>query len=229
METGKMVQHLHREIENLKKKIIKEATLVEDNLRDSIKALLNRDNNLANKIVARDDDIDEMEVEVEEDCLKIFALYQPVAVDLRYLIAFLKLNNDLERIGDLTANIASRAASLAVQDIIHIPRQIPEMAEITQKMLKNSLDALIDLDGDKAANVLAEDDIVDTLHESMYSVIGEFIRENPDKVSLWMEVLAISRYLERIADHCTNIAEDVEYMLSGEIQRHHSSGNQTDS
>lgn len=224
MERGKMVQHLHREIENLKKKLIQEATLVEDNLRESIKALINRDDILAKKIIARDDVIDEMEVEVEEECLKIFALYQPVAVDLRYLVAFLKLNNDLERIGDLTANIAARAASLAVQDVVEIPSQIPRMAEITQKMLKNSLDALVDLDGEKAADVLAEDDIVDTLHESMYAVIGDEIKEDPVRVSQWMEVLAISRYLERIADHCTNIAEDVEYMLSGRIQRHHFEG-----
>ncbi|MEA3286867.1 MAG: phosphate signaling complex protein PhoU [Candidatus Marinimicrobia bacterium] len=217
-----MIQHLHREIENLKKKIIQEATLVEENLRESIKALLERDGELARRIVKRDDIIDEMEVEVEEDCLKIFALYQPVAIDLRYIVAFLKLNNDLERIGDLTANIAARAASLSVQDILEIPSQIPEMAVITQKMLKNSLDALIDLDGEKATEVMAEDDRVDTLHESMYHVIGEHMQESPERISQWMEILAISRYLERIADHCTNIAEDVEYMLSGEIHRHES-------
>ncbi|MCF6238191.1 MAG: phosphate signaling complex protein PhoU [Candidatus Marinimicrobia bacterium] len=219
---GKMVQHLHREIELLKKKIIQEATLVEENLRESIKALLERDADLAQRIMARDTVIDAMEVEVEEDCLKIFALYQPVAIDLRYLVAFLKLNNDLERIGDLTANIAARAASLATQDIMQIPDEIPEMARITQQMLKNSLDALVDLDGEKAAEVLAEDDQVDVLHEAMYSVIGSFMQQDPEHVSLWLEILAVSRYLERIADHCTNIAEDVDYLLSGQINRHQS-------
>lgn len=216
------MQHLHREIENLKKEIIREAGLVETNLRDSVKALMTRDHDLAVEIVSRDKIIDELEVEVEEECLKIFALYQPVAVDLRYLVAFLKLNNDLERIGDLAANIADRAASLAVADVLDIPAQIPKMSELVQKMLKDSLDALVDLDGEKAKAVLLEDDDVDDLHHSMYAVIGNKIKGDPQNVEVWMEVLAISRYLERIADHCTNIAEDVEYMVHGQIQRHQS-------
>ncbi len=216
------MQHLHREIENLKKEIIRESGLVETNLRDSIKALMTRDHDLATKIVARDKIIDELEVEVEEECLKIFALYQPVAVDLRYLVAFLKLNNDLERIGDLATNIADRAASLALKDLLVIPDQIPKMSELVQKMLKDSLDALVDLDGEKARDVLLQDDEVDNLHHSMYAVIGNEIKHNPENVEAWMEILAISRYLERIADHCTNIAEDVEYMVDGRIQRHRS-------
>ena len=217
-----MMQHLHREIESLKKEIIREAGLVETNLRDSIKALMTRDHALATETVARDSIIDDLEVEVEEECLKIFALYQPVAVDLRYLVAFLKLNNDLERIGDLAANIADRAASLAVKDLLVIPDQIPKMSELVQKMLKDSLDALVDLDGEKARDVLLQDDDVDDLHHSMYAVVGNEIKGDPENVEAWMEILAISRYLERIADHCTNIAEDVEYMVNGRIQRHQS-------
>jgi len=216
------MQHLHREIEIVKKEIIREASLVETNLRDSIKALMTRDKALADDIVSRDHIIDELEVEIEEECLKIFALYQPVAVDLRYLVAFLKLNNDLERIGDLAQNIASRAASLTVKEPLDIPFQIPRMSELVQKMLKDSLDSLVDLDSEKAKAVLLQDDSVDDLHFSMYQEVGDKIQSDPHQVALWMEIMAVSRYLERVADHCTNIAEDVEYMVHGRIQRHQS-------
>lgn len=214
------MQHLHREIESLKKELIREAGLVETNLHDSIKALMERDHDLAKEIIARDKDIDELEVEVEEECLKIFALYQPVAIDLRYIVAFLKLNNDLERIGDLASNIAVMAASLALKPQVEIPEQIPKMTVLVQKMLKDSLDSLVDMDGEKARSVLLQDDEVDDLHHSMYATVGNAIKSDPDNVEMWMEIQAVSRYLERIADHCTNIAEDVEYMVHGNIQRH---------
>jgi phosphate transport system protein len=217
-----MMQHLHREIEAVKKEIIRVASLVETNLRESIKALVTRDFHLAQEITKRDHIIDELEVEIEEECLKIFALYQPVAVDLRYLVAFLKLNNDLERIGDLACNIASRAASIAAKDQLEIPSQIPKMSELVQKMLKDSLDALVDLDSAKAKDVLFQDDSVDNLHISMYREVADMIRKDPEHVELWIEMMAVSRYLERVADHCTNIAEDVEYMVNGRIQRHQS-------
>jgi len=215
-----MTLHLHREIEGLKKKVIIEATMIEENLRDAIRALLERDLDAAKVIMKRDDRIDQMEVEIEEECLKIFALYQPVAIDLRYIVAFMKLNNDLERIGDLATNIAGRAASLAVKDHVQIPGHIPTISEHVQKMLKLSLDALVDIDGAKAQQVHAMDDTVDKLHEEMYAIMGKKIQDDPDKVLILMEIMAISRYLERIADHCTNIAEDVEYLLSGKIHRH---------
>lgn len=215
--------HIHREIEDLKKRIVLEATLVEDNLRDSMRALMSRDKELAEQVIEKDHAIDEQEVEFEEECLKILALYQPVAVDLRYIIAFLKVNNDIERIGDLAANIAGRAASLAGKEELAIPADVPAMAEIVQKMLKKSIEALIDLSAKKSAKVQDMDDEVDDLHYSMYRTIGDKIKEHPDQVEAWMEVLGVSRYLERIADHCTNICEDVEYMLSGQIIRH---GNQ---
>lgn len=218
-----MTLHIHREIEDLKKQIVIEATMVEDNLRDSIRALMTRDKELADQIVEKDKDIDAVEVEFEEECLKILALYQPVAVDLRYIIAFLKVNNDLERIGDLAANIARGAASLAVKEELTIPADIPAMSEIVQQMLKKSIEALIDLNHKKAVKVTNMDDKVDDLHYAMYGIVGKRIQEFPDQVDSWMEILGVSRYLERIADHCTNICEDVEYMLSGQIIRHSNS------
>ena len=224
MAQDKMMQHLHREIEALKKDIIREASLVETSLRDAMRALDTRDAELAKQIIDRDEEIDTLEVEIEEECLKIFALYQPVAVDLRYLVAFLKLNNDLERIGDLATNIAARVVSLANQDHLPIPDQINDMAQRVQRMLKDSLDALVDLDYDKADAILIEDDEIDAMHSAMYAVIGKHIQEDPEHVSPWMEILAVSRYLERVADHCTNIAEDVEYMVRGTIHRHQTVG-----
>lgn len=212
--------HIHREIEDLKRRIVLEATMAEDNLRDSIRALMNRDAELALEIVDKDKALDEQEVEFEEECLKILALYQPVAVDLRYIVAFLKVNNDIERIGDLASNIARGAASLAVKEELAIPADIPVMSEMVQKMLKKSIEALIDLDHKKSQKVQNMDDKVDELHHSMYKIVGQRIQEYPDLVDSWMEVLGTSRYLERIADHCTNICEDVEYMLSGQIIRH---------
>jgi phosphate transport system protein len=220
MAERKITLHLHREIEGLKKQVIIEATMIEENLRDAIRALLERDHEAAKDIINRDDVIDQMEVEIEEECLKIFALYQPVAIDLRYIVAFMKLNNDLERIGDLATNIAGRAASLAVKDHVQIPAHIPMISEQVQKMLKLSLDALVDISAEKAQQVHDMDDTVDRLHEEMYAIMGKKIQDDPDKVLILMEIMAISRYLERIADHCTNIAEDVEYLLSGKIHRH---------
>jgi len=214
------MQHLHREIELLKKEIIRVAGLVESSLHDAIRALTTRDHELAKQVESRDRRIDELEVEIEEECLKIFALYQPVAIDLRYLIAFLKLNNDLERIGDLATNIAERAASIALQPKIEIPSQIPKMTLLVQKMLKDSLDALVDVDGKKARAVMHQDDEVDSLHHSMYATVGNAIKKDSENVEIWMEIQAVSRYLERIADHCTNIAEDVEYLIHGQIHRH---------
>ncbi|MCF7808861.1 MAG: phosphate signaling complex protein PhoU [Candidatus Marinimicrobia bacterium] len=220
MAEEKMMLHIHREIEDLKRRIVLEATMAEDNLRDSIRALMNRDAELALEIVDKDKALDEQEVEFEEECLKILALYQPVAVDLRYIVAFLKVNNDIERIGDLASNIARGAASLAVKEELAIPADIPVMSEMVQKMLKKSIEALIDLDHKKSQKVQNMDDKVDELHHSMYKIVGQRIQEYPDLVDSWMEVLGTSRYLERIADHCTNICEDVEYMLSGQIIRH---------
>lgn len=212
--------HIHREIEDLKKSIVLEATMVEDSLRDSIRALMSRDENLARQVTEKDASIDDYEVEFEEECLKILALYQPVAVDLRYIVAFLKVNNDLERIGDLASNIAGRAASLSVKEKLDVPPEIPLMSDMVQKMLKKSIEALIDLDRKKSVKVQSMDDEVDELHLKMYKIIGEKFKAHPDRIDSWMEVLGISRYLERIADHCTNICEDIQYMLSGEIYRH---------
>ncbi len=215
-----MSQFLQREINKLKKTILMVGTLVEESLRDSIHALTHHDAEQARRIIEEDTVIDQMEVEVEEECLKILALHQPVAVDLRYIISVLKINNDLERIGDLATNIAERCVFLSDRTSIEIPDSIPAMAEHVQDMLKKSLDALISMDADIARKVVLQDDVVDELHVKMYPFVKAMIESQPKKTEQWLQLLAVSRYLERAADHCTNIAEDIEYLVTGNIIRH---------
>lgn len=215
-----MAIRLEREIEKLKKKILSLGTMVEENLHMAVTALEDRDEALAQKVIDNDEPIDEMEVELEEECLKILALYQPVATDLRFIIAVLKINNDLERIGDLAVNIAERALFLATLPESSIPLDFGAMAAMVKTMLKGSLDALVNLDGQLAFNVTEADDDVDAMNRDMYKRITEAIctqKGNPDAL---IHQLSISRHLERIADQATNIAEDVIYMVEGRIVRH---------
>jgi len=215
-----MAVHLEREIEALKKKILTLSAFVEENVRTAVNAVEERDADLATKVIDDDLMIDRMEVEVEEDCLKILALYQPVAIDLRFVIAVIKINNDLERIGDLAVNIAERAVYLAGQTRTGIPFDFADMSAKTQAMLKGSLDALVNMDASLARDVCASDDEVDDIHRQMYSQIEESIRRDPDRAEALIDLLGVSHNLERIADLATNIAEDVIYMIHGEIIRH---------
>ena len=216
-----MTVHLERELDRLKKKILALGAIVEERVRMAIKAMETRDRELAKKVIEADDEIDQIEVDVEEGCLKILALYQPVAIDLRFIIAVIKINNDLERIGDIAVNIAERAACLATQGKLDIPFDFAGMAEKTQSMLKKSLDALVNMDSDLAWEVGAADDEVDAINRDMYLQVQDGIRKNIDRMECLIHLLQASRHLERIADHATNIAEDVIYMISGEIVRHH--------
>jgi len=163
-----MTIHLIREVEHLKKMLLELSALVEDSVWQAVKAIEQRDAALANQVIEADTAIDEVEVEVEEECLKVLALHQPVASDLRFLVAVLKMNNDLERIGDLAVNIAERAAYLATQTRMTAPFDFPAMVEKARRMLKNSLDALVNEDVNLAREVCAADDEVDALNRKMY-------------------------------------------------------------
>lgn len=215
-----MAKHLQREIGNLKKKLLALGAKVETSVRDATLSIEKRDDELAQKIINDDINIDQTEVEIEEYCLKILALHQPVAIDLRFIVAVLKINNDLERIGDLAVNIAERAVFLASQPKVNISIDLVEMAYNAQSMLKKSLDALINHNAELADKVCASDDIVDQMNRQMYLKVQEAIVENPKQISSLIHLLSASRHLERIADHATNIAEDVIYMVKGEIIRH---------
>jgi len=215
-----MPVHLQREIERLKKKILSLGAFVEDNVRKAVKSIEERDSKLASQIIESDLEIDHAEVEVEEECLKILALHQPVAIDLRFVIAVIKINSDLERIGDLAVNIAEQAFFLAAHEKVDIPFDFAGMSEKAQRMLTMSLDALVRMDSALARTVCALDDEVDAMHRDMYGQVQDGIRRRPEQLESLTHLISVSRCLERIADHATNIAEDVIYMLEGEIVRH---------
>jgi len=215
-----MAKYLQREIENLKKKLLALGARVETSVRDAALSIEKRNADLAQKVIDDDIEIDNTEVEVEEDCLKILALHQPVAIDLRFIVAVLKINNDLERIGDLAVNVAERAVFLSSQPKVNISSDLFDMAQSAQSMLKESLDALINHDAELAHKVCASDDIVDQMNRQMYLKVQDAIVKNPKQISTLIHLLSASRHLERIADHTTNIAEDVIYMVEGQIIRH---------
>ena len=215
-----MIRMLQREIDKLKKQILELSTLVEERVRMAVKSIEEHDPELAREVIQGDIQIDHREVDLEEECLKILALYQPVANDLRFIIAVLKINNDLERIGDLAVNIADRATSLPSFEKNEIIADIATMAEKAQSMLRMSLDALVNLDPELAREVCAKDDEVDEIHANIFPKFEKAVRSRPDKLQYFINLVGVSRNLERIADHTTNIAEDVIYMSVGEIVRH---------
>ncbi len=215
-----MGKHLQREIERLQRQITALSTLVEERVRKAVRSIEERDRALAESVIEGDIIIDQEEVRVEEECLKILALHQPVAIDLRFIIAALKINNDLERMGDLAVNIAERTVFLCERPPVPAPFAFDEMCSKTVAMLRASLDSLFDMDAELARSVLASDDEVDEINRQMYQKVGEAIMANPQLTDRLLSYLSASRHLERIADGATNIAEDVIYMIEGSIVRH---------
>lgn len=215
-----MPRHLLREIDELKRLILSLSAVVEENVRKAVVSIESRDARLAAEVMAKDHEIDRMEMEVEEDCLKILALYQPVAVDLRFIVSVLKINNDLERVGDLAVNIAERTVYLAGRPEIGVPFDFGEICRCALEMLRQSLDALMGMDSELAYSVLACDDKVDEINREMYGRITQAIHKEPLKTDILLSYLSATRSLERLADYATNIAEDVIYMVNGEIVRH---------
>lgn len=214
------MRHFQRELAHLKKRILTLGALVEDRVRMAIQAIETRDGELAREIIKADREVDEIEVEVEEECLKILALHQPVAGDLRFIIAVSKIDNELERIGDLSANICARTIELERTVHIPAPTTMLVMAERIEAMLATTLDALIDGDADLARKVLLDDRAVDELFARLVGELKEEIRSHLDLLDPLIIVFTMARYLERLADRMTNICEDVIYMTEGEIVRH---------
>ena len=218
-----MTAHLRREIENLKRQVLALGTLVEENLRRACEAIVARDASRVAQVAAQDTPIDLREVDIEEECLKALALYQPVAADLRFIVAVLKLNNDLERIGDKSVKLAERAGDLGGLPTDESAVDFKTMAGQVQRMLKMSLDALVNMDVIQARQVCGMDEAVDQLHRTHMHNIRRGLREAPQALDAWLAALAVTRAFERIADHCNNIAEDVIYLADGEIVRHEAS------
>ncbi|MEX0670234.1 MAG: phosphate signaling complex protein PhoU [Pirellulales bacterium] len=215
-----MTKHIERQLENLRERILRLGTLVEEAISKSITALINRDVHLAQRVMSNDEEIDSMEVEVEEECLKILALYQPVAADLRFVVAALKINNDLERMGDLARNIAKRVTQLEGGNPYDLPPEIRTMATQAQEMVRQCLDAVVKGDPALARQVREEDDIVDEARQRIQRRVLQGIKNDPENVENLLRINSVSKHIERIADMATNIAEDVVYMVEGDIVRH---------
>ena len=215
-----MPKRLQRELEKTKKNILSLGAMVEERIRMAIKAIETWDAGLAEEIIRRDYEIDELEIEVEEECLKILALHQPVAVDLRFLIAVIKINSELERIGDEAVNIAHRVRNISRRRKLNLSFDFSIMAEKAATMLRLSLDALVNLDLDLAFKVLTLDDEVDQMHREIYDRVKEAMKDHPNYVGYLINLYTTSRHLERVGDHSTNIAEEVIYLIEGEIIRH---------
>lgn len=217
-----MTQVFVREIEKLKERILGLGTMVEENLVLAVKALNTRDAALAQQVIESDAEVDRLEVEVEEEGLKILALYQPVAMDLRFLTTVIKINNDLERIGDLAANIAGRALKMCKEPALPIPDELQTAAVRARDMVRNSLTAFVTLDAELATMVCQMDDELDVLCDRVSDFVEQAGRENPENLKYYLTMLLAARNVERVGDHATNIAEDVVYLVEGKIIRHHS-------
>ena len=215
-----MTIQLKKEIDKLKQQILKLGAEVESSVRLAVKSILERDPVQAKKVIDHDSEIDSFEVEIEEDCLKTLALHQPVAVDLRFIVAVLKINNDLERIGDLAVNIAEREIIVSKKREIDFPPGLERMSEIAQSMLRKSLESLINMDSKSARQVLEMDDELDELNSKIYDRVKDDMKKKPEDLTCMVQFLTIARNLERIGDQATNICEDVIYLVEGNIIRH---------
>lgn len=215
-----MPVHLRRDLDRLKRKMLSFGAAVEENAQLAVAALRNFDTAMAQKVIARDEEINREEVEIEDECLKILALHQPVAVDLRYVITVLKINSDLERIADFSVNVAKRARTLSQQPAVPLPKELNEIADKSVKMVKSALDCLVEQDVNGARAVCASDDVVDGLQRVLYDIVLAEIKKKPDDAAQWLQVFSTVRYFERIGDLATNIAEDVIYLVEGEVVRH---------
>ncbi len=215
-----MTQHMQRQLEKLKKMILALSAVVEECYQQALHSLERMDVVLAENVVKGDEQVNEMEVDLEEECLKILALHQPVATDLRFIVAVLKINNDLERISDLSVNVAQRTVGLASVGRIPVPFDLEGLGAKVGAMLGKSLTALVNLDTELAREVCTLDDEVDAMHKHNYTLVKNQIRQHPERLDALIQYISVSRHLERIADLTTNIAEDVIYMIEGEIVRH---------
>jgi len=215
-----MTVHLQRDLDSLKKDIVHLGSLVQNSTQSVVEFLGTKSEQQLQEVLEYEDRINELEVDIEEHCLKVLALHQPVAIDLRFIIVIMKVNNDLERMGDQAVNISHRVKSLMDGPELPISLPIDEMTNAVQEMVSLSLDALVGQDPTIARKVVEMDDIVDDLNAKTYDIVRETIEANPSLVNSAMSMATISSNLERIGDLCTNIAEEVIFMVEGQVIRH---------
>ncbi len=215
------MRHFVEDLEQLKSKLLEMSSLVESAIYRSITAVVQKDETLANEVLRNEGRINQIEIDIDEFAISLLALQQPMAADLRFIVASLKINNDLERMGDLAVNIANRAISLLSEPIVKPMIDIPHIAALVQSMVRKSLDAFVSRDGDLARSVLASDDAVDDLRSASFHELISFMEQDHRNIRQSVDLLSVVRNLERIADHATNIAEDVLFLAKGIDVRHH--------
>lgn len=214
-----MHRHFHREIEKLQQKLLTMGSMVEDRVRKACSVIESKDVKLAKQLIKTDWEIDAMELEIEEECLKIMALYQPVAKDLRFLVTIIKINSEMERIGDYAALIAKRVRRISKFNNPTFSFNFHEMTDKVISGLKMSIDALVDRNIEMAKQIFILDEEINALRSKNYKIILKEMRSAPDHTTSLLNFYLVTRHLERIADRATNIAEDIIYMVEGEIVR----------
>jgi phosphate transport system protein len=215
-----MTKHLDRELDRLRSDLVEQFGIVEQMILLAVRSLVERRTDLAERVIEGDTVVDDKDIRIEEECLKLLALHQPVATDMRWLVTVVKANSDLERMADLACNIAERAKSLDLYPLFPVPDEIVQMVSICTRMVRNALDSFVERDSRKAASVIREDDKIDELNRLVIDRLHELMKESPDNVEPALHCFSASRHLERIADLAENIAEDVIYLVEGDIVRH---------
>jgi phosphate transport system protein len=215
-----MSVHLIRDLDNLHRSLMTMCTMVEELIHSAVATLSAPNQSKARELAARDVEIDDYDVTIEEECLKILALHQPVATDLRRIAAVMKISGELERVADLAVHIAERSSGLSSVGELPIPSKVHDMAEHAVTMLHQSIDAYVNLDAALARKVCLQDDIVDDLNRQIIDIITNIMTRSPQLIEPALHLFSASRHIERVADHATNIAEDVVYLVEGEIVRH---------
>jgi phosphate transport system protein len=227
MQTGaRIVRHFEQELEQLKGKLLEMSALVEAAVQRSVAAVAQKDRSAADQVLRDEARINELEMEIDEFAINLLATQQVVAADLRLVVAALKINTDLERMGDLSVHIAQRAVSLLSEPVIRPMVDIRHMSSLVESMVRKSLDAFVTNDADMARSVLASDDAVDSLRTASYHELVSFMEKDPQHIPQALDLIGITRSLERIADHSTNIAEDVLFLVKGIDVRHHAEARQ---
>lgn len=217
----RVTRHFDEELELLQQRLLSMGGLAEDRMSDSVKAITHRDPVLVERILIGDEPINSLHIEIDDRCFKLLALHQPMAADLRAIVAAVKINTDLERVGDLAVNIAEAAKRYLQHPPVKPLIDIPRMGDIAQSMLRDALDAFVRRDTQLAESVLAADDTLDGLKTQIFRELLTFMLSEPSTIEPALDLILISRHLERIGDHATNIAEDVIFMVSARDVRHH--------
>lgn len=215
-----MQRHFDDELKSVKDRILRMGALVEDQIANAIKGLVERNSEIARDVIANDHQVNALDVEIDEECLRLIALHQPMARDLRFLTTAMKISTELERMSDLAENVSERSIELNQEPQLKPYIDIPRMAQHAQTMVKEALDSFVNMDSKLARKVCGDDDYMDDINEQIFRELLSFMLEDPKTISRAVRITFISKYLERVADHATNVGELVVYMVEGKIIRH---------